>query len=368
VPAGVVAGDVLIATVDAEGSAGFTVPSGWSSTGLFSGATFFGFSGVYFHVAGAGEPASYSWGLGTSRKAVGTIGSYVGVETSSPIETSATAGAGSGTSDSAASVTTSVNNTMVIMGFGADDSVGSFTITPPASTNNRASVFTSGAGSVAGSKAQDFIQATAGATGTKTFTTSASIPWGAITIGLRPGAGALGFDIAPSTPALPSVTLNGSAQKTNATMSNFAVDDTTAGSGWNVTVAGNTSAGRSAVFKQYCSNGSSACGSDAANSYVSGGRELPAGSLQLNTTGASWSTTGGSGSAPALQCNSPTCPLDASSATKIASTASGAGRGPWSTSGFGAASLTLSTPSTMRVLPANEVYRVDLLWTLATGP
>src|SRR5689334_5829093 len=39
-PAGVVAGDVMIASIDAEGSASFTVPSGWSSTGLFSSTTF----------------------------------------------------------------------------------------------------------------------------------------------------------------------------------------------------------------------------------------------------------------------------------------------------------------------------------------
>src|SRR5437660_2328521 len=257
---------------------------------------------------------------------------------------------------------------MVILDFGAANSAGSFTITPPGSTTNRANVFTSGSGSVVGSQTQDFIQAAAGATGEKTFTISASIPWQTVTIALKPGAGALGFDVAPSTPALPAITLNGQAQTTNATMSNFAVDDTTSGTGWNVTVAGNTSAGKSPVFKQYCSNGTEACGSDPANSYVAGGQTLPADSLQLNTTGASWSTTGGSGSAPAFQCSSTTCPIDASSATKIVSTASGAGLGPWKTSGFSATSLALSTPSSLRVLPEHEVYRVDLLWTLSSGP
>ena len=370
VPAGVVAGDVMIASIAAEGGGNFTAPSGWSATNLFAGATKFGTEGVYFHVAGSSEPTSYSWAMGsTPRKATGKIVAYVGVENSSPIEVKAgTAGNSSGTSDNAASITTTVNNTMVILDFSAANSAGSFTITPPGSTTNRASVFTSGSGSVVGSQTQDFIQATAGATGTKTFTTSASIPWQTVTIGLKPGAGALGFDVAPSTPALPTVTLNGRAQTTNATMSNFAVDDTTSGTGWNVTVAGNTSAGKSPVFKQYCSNGTEACGSDPANSYVAGGQTLPAGSLQLNTTGASWSTTGGSGSAPAFQCSSTTCPIDASSATKIVSTASGAGLGPWKTSTFTAISLALSTPSTLRVLPEHEVYHVDLLWTLSSGP
>ena len=50
------------------------------------------------------------------------------------------------------------------------------------------------------------------------------------------------------------------------------------------------------------------------------------------------------------------------------SAASGGGLGPWTTSGFGASSLTLSTPSTLRVLPEHELYRADLLWTLSSGP
>jgi hypothetical protein len=367
VPAGVVAGDVMIAAIDAEGSGSFTAPTGWSSTGLFSGATFFGFAGIYFHVAGASEPASYTWGLGTTRKASAKILSYVGVENSSPIEvTSTTAGASSGTSDSASSITTTVNNTMVIMDFGADNAFGSFTITPPSGTSERAKVFTSGSGSMLGGQAQDFTQATAGATGTKTFKTSVSIPWGAITIALRPGAGALTFDDPAATPNLPTITLNGLPQTANATMDNMAVDDTTAGSGWNISVEGNTSAGKSPVFKQYCPN--AACATDTGPGYISGGATLPAGSLTLNTSGASWSTTGGSGSAPVFQCSSTACPLDAAGATKIVSTASGAGKGPWKTSGFGSTSLALSTPSTLRALRENEVYRLDLQWTLSSGP
>ena len=366
VPAGVVAGDVMIAVIDAEGSGTFTAPTGWSSTGLFAGTREFGYRGVYFHVAGSSEPASYSWGLTTSRKATGTILSYVGVENASPIEVTATsAGAKTGTSDAAASITTTVANTKVIMDLGALNAAGSFTITGPAGTTKRESIFTSGTGSVLGGDAQDFTQAAAGATGTKTFTVSVSIPWGTTTIALKPGTGALGFDVAPATPALPAVTLKGQAQTTNATMSNFAVDDTTSGTGWNVTVAGNANTGKSPVFKRYCPNPT--CGADAGPGYITGGATLPAGSLTLNSTGASWSTVGGAGAAPAFQCGAG-CPVDASSATKIVSTASGAGLGPWKSSGFSATSLALSTPSTLRALPESEVYRVDLLWTLSSGP
>ena len=97
---------------------------------------------------------------------------------------------------------------------------------------------------------------------------------------LLPGyaAAAVSFSTAPNAPNLPAVTLNGQATTDNATMANWGVTMSGSKTGWNVTVAGDTTAGKSAVFKQYCSNGASACGSDPANSYVSGGRTLAAGS------------------------------------------------------------------------------------------
>jgi len=176
------------------------------------------------------------------------------------------------------------------------------------------------------------------------------------------------FDPAPTLPSLGTITLNGQAQNKTAQMNNFGVNDTTASpSGWNVTVVGDSSAGKSAIFKQYCSNGGSACGSDPANSYVSGGRTLPANSLTFNSTGASW--TGGTGSAPTFPCGGGACAIDAASATKIASAANGsAGTGLWSTSGLSATSVKLSTASTLRALPASEIYRLDVVWSLNSGP
>src|SRR5438270_1236425 len=147
-PSGTVAGDVMIATLDSEGTAAPTVPTGWSSTGLFAGVSFFGYSGVYFKVATASEPSSYSWGLGTSRKAIVRIVSYVGVS-GTPIETSATNGAASGTSASTTTITTTAANSMVVLAASADASA-SFTITTPAATTNRAATATSGTGTVVG--------------------------------------------------------------------------------------------------------------------------------------------------------------------------------------------------------------------------
>jgi hypothetical protein len=179
-------------------------------------------------------------------------------------------------------------------------------------------------------------------------------------------AGSLSFSTAPALPTLGAVTLNGQAQTTNGTMTNFGVADATgSGSGWNVTVEGQSGTGKSAVFAQYC--GKASCGGDS-EGYVAGGRTLAANSLTLNSTGASFAAQSGtSGTAPAPQCSA-SCNVDSATPVKVASAASSAGMGTWATTGFSGSSLALSTPSTLKVLPSEEVYRLNLLWTLSTGP
>jgi WxL domain surface cell wall-binding len=179
-------------------------------------------------------------------------------------------------------------------------------------------------------------------------------------------AGSLSFSTVPAMPTLSSVTLNGTAQTTNTTMTNFGVADATgSGSGWNVTVAGQSGSEKSAVFAQYCPNAT--CGADS-KGYVPSGATLAANSLTLGSTGASFSAQNGStGTAPTLQCSS-ACNVDSASAVKIASAALNAGMGTWLTTGWSATSLALATPSTLKALSNGEVYRVNLLWTLSTGP
>jgi WxL domain surface cell wall-binding len=179
-------------------------------------------------------------------------------------------------------------------------------------------------------------------------------------------AGSLSFSTVPAMPTLTSVTLNGQAQTTNSTMTNFGVADATgSGSGWNVTVAGQSGSEKSVVFAQYCPTAT--CGSDV-KGYVPSGATLPANSLTLGSTGASFAAQSGStGTAPTLQCAS-ACNVDSATAVKIASAAVSAGMGTWLTSGFTATSLSLATPTTLKALANGESYRVNLLWTLGTGP
>lgn len=180
-------------------------------------------------------------------------------------------------------------------------------------------------------------------------------------------AGTLSFGTAPDVPNLPALTLTGQTQTLNATMNNFSMaDGTGSGSGSNVTVIGDTSGGKSAVFKQYCPNAT--CGSDTGAGYVAGGATLAANSLTLNSTGASFTALNGTtGTAPTHQCNSG-CNVDSAAASKIVSAAVNAGMGTYQTTGWSATSVGLSAPTTVKALQASEVYRVDLVWSLNSGP
>jgi hypothetical protein len=183
-------------------------------------------------------------------------------------------------------------------------------------------------------------------------------------LALPQSASALAFTTAPALPALPTVALNARAQLTNAQMNNFGISSLLGESGWNLTVAGNTAAGMSPVFAQYCPN-SAGCGADAFG-YVPGGATLPADSLKLNTAGASFTTL--LGGPATFACNSTPCAIDSPTPSTIATESTGAIVATWTTTGFSTTGLALSTPTTLKLLPASEVYRVNVVWTLNTGP
>jgi hypothetical protein len=168
-------------------------------------------------------------------------------------------------------------------------------------------------------------------------------------------AGALTLTSAPNYPDLGALTLNGQAQTLSAQMGNFTVADATgSGAGWNVTVVGDTTGGKSPVFKRWTG---SAYGTEA----------LPANSLTLSSTGASFSAQNGTtGTAPTHSCGSG-CFVDAASPVKLASAALNAGMGTYATSGYGASSLSLAAPSTIKAI-GSDVYRVDLVTSVNSGP
>ena len=186
----------------------------------------------------------------------------------------------------------------------------------------------------------------------------------------------LEFTSQPDIPALGTVTLAGASQAKTAQMPPWEVDDSRiVALGWQVTAQGDSSPGRSAVFREYCSDGAATNGCDTAVAggpgpgYVSSGATLAEGALTIDSSGASFAAQGGPPGAPPLHLCSTGCALDTTSGATVASAVPGTGLGTWRAEGYSIDSLSLAIPSTVRFIgTGNKLYRVDLLWTLASGP
>lgn len=116
VPAGTVADDVMIATIDfRSNTAVVTPPAGWTQVRRTNNANTSAHSLVtYSRVATAGEPASYSWTFDATAGAVGSIVSFAGVDTANPINVENGQNTGNSFSHQAPAVTTTVAKTMIV--------------------------------------------------------------------------------------------------------------------------------------------------------------------------------------------------------------------------------------------------------------
>jgi len=227
-PAGVASGHVMVATLTATAAGALTPPSGWTVIQDTTQGTAIR-QITYYRVAGSSEGASYSWGLGSTRQASGGIVDYSGVNTTAPIDASASAKGASGNA-LAGSVTTSVANDQVIVASGFNITT---TVTPPTGTTDRYHVTSPSTSS----EAADFTQASAGATGSKTVTpANSSTAWIAQTVALRDAAQAALFVSTTAAPTF-SANLNG-GDHTPTYATPLTVNDTrTTGSlGWNLTI------------------------------------------------------------------------------------------------------------------------------------
>ena len=297
-PSNLAVGDLEVLEIDATGATAIATPTGWTSLG--NGTSNIGYYRVAYKLAASGDLGStYALALGATRQALARIVAFTGVDSSNPIEASAF-GTGTSTTTNYPTITTTLANSRVIIGTATSLAGSLSTITPLAGAKDRVDDADTAATWMSDNES-DYNKSGAAGTGTVTSTIAPSANWRTSNIAVQPAAsGTLAFAVAPTVPTLGPLALNGQAQALTAMLPGFAVDDTTgSGSGWNVTVSGNTGGGASAVFKQYCPNAT--CGPDTGPGYVGGGQSLAAGSLTLNSTGASWVNNGGTGSAPSPQ-------------------------------------------------------------------
>ena len=181
VPAGVVNGDILIATIAVKGGSGtsITAPGGWNLILRTDNSTNISIAS-YWRVASS-EPGSYTWNLGATVGNLGQMEAWMQGNTSSPINVSGGGNSGSSTAVQANSITTTTNGCQVLFR-GTIDSKSTWT--DPGGFANRNHV--GGAADQPVMTCDDELQGTAGATGSATATAGATGQWVAHMIGLAP--------------------------------------------------------------------------------------------------------------------------------------------------------------------------------------
>lgn len=129
-PAGTAGSDVMLAQITVEDGTTVTItpPAGWTQVIRTDSTTVLA-QAIYVKVAGANEPASYTWNFNLSKDASGGILTYRGVQISDPVDVSGGQANASSTAVVAPSITTTVADTFVV-GFFASN-IGSITFTPP---------------------------------------------------------------------------------------------------------------------------------------------------------------------------------------------------------------------------------------------
>jgi hypothetical protein len=179
-PANTAQGDVLVSCVSLDGGIVGGVPAGWTPlaevTALPNPRVY-----GYYKVATSSEPASYSWTT-SSRPSGGSITRYSGasgLDTPAKSATSVTSGPASSGSVQEG-VTTTTPNAMLVGCMSVNSS--SVTLTSPTGMSQ---VIETGARRF---EFADGIQATAGASGAKTWTFSAARDWAGWLAALRPNA------------------------------------------------------------------------------------------------------------------------------------------------------------------------------------
>src|SRR5437016_9322654 len=163
-PGATVANDIMLASVTARASSGaptITTPAGWTSIVTTSDATTNHLTtATFWKVAGtaASDPGPYIFTVSSSSVA-GGISAYFNVDTTAPINASL-----GQVGSSTPSITTTVNNTMLVACFGE---AGSTQIGAPSGMTDRFHVQTSSGTNEASPESADALQAAAGATGSK---------------------------------------------------------------------------------------------------------------------------------------------------------------------------------------------------------
>lgn len=256
VPAGTASGDVMIAAVSTTpSSVPITAPAGWTLIQAVTQATTTSNRvSTYYRVAGASEPAAYTWTLSTAHTgAAGGIASFSGVDNVAPINVSAGQATASSLNHAAPSVTTTVANAMLVT---VHEYASASSWTPPGGMTEAVDQASRAASTAGITLEMNYLPlGAAGATGAKTAAASANADTGAtVSIALRPASVApdhieIDYPAPPfSTCSATTVTVRACADAACGSLYTSGVSVTLSPGAGVVTIPSGSSSGISTVF------------------------------------------------------------------------------------------------------------------------
>jgi len=159
-------------------------PAGWNAVHIADqgGAVTFG---VWWKLAGASEGSNYTFSWSSSEHAYGWIMRFTGHDPASPVDANSN-DAGSGAAPTSPSVTTTVDNALILRlgGFDDDDITAD---DPGLSGHTAINMGDSGNGPATASGGSGYVlQPTAGASGTASFSLTGSEQYVTVTLGIAP--------------------------------------------------------------------------------------------------------------------------------------------------------------------------------------
>ena len=191
-PTGLAVGDLLLAAVSIDGGTGASItaaPAGWTLLGgaKVNSTTNVG-QAVYWRVATATDVAAsgFTWSINTAKRMSAAVMRVTGVDTANPIAAS-TVNQGTGTTLSASGLT--APDQALVVGFFTSDTNTAFTATgTPASSRLQANVSVTNSNAAGPATLLASRSVSAGATGSRTFTTSgtAGTAWIAQLVAVNP--------------------------------------------------------------------------------------------------------------------------------------------------------------------------------------
>jgi hypothetical protein len=180
-PGGTAANDYLLAVIAQKGNGAISAPAGWTLL-MTNDGTREPMTNIFGKVAGAGEPASYTFSSNRNDDITGGIAAFRGVDSASPIAASSIQANNNGDGGSIApSISPAVANTLLVAVWTTRDALP----TAPAGMTTSVAA-NSGSGNTVYATMAYETRAASGATGTRAASLSANKPSNGALLALRP--------------------------------------------------------------------------------------------------------------------------------------------------------------------------------------